>query len=62
MSNKVITFAHDVMIGDRLTSGYVSGVTEDRGIVTLTLSAYPGSLIEEALVLKANALVTVLDD
>ena len=59
---KVITFAHDVMTGDRLSSGIVESVTEDNGLVTLDVSAYPGSLIGETIVMKANALVTIIED
>lgn len=59
---KVITFAHDVMTGDRLSSGIVESTSEDRGLVTLIVSAYPGSLISEALILKSNALVTIIEE
>jgi hypothetical protein len=59
---KVITYAADVMTGDRLPTGIVTDTTEDNGLVTLTVSAYPGSVIEECIVMRSNDHVVIIED
>jgi hypothetical protein len=55
---KVIAYASDVIEGDTLTDGVVIDIEEGDGYLTFVCSPYPGSIIENAVTLRPNALVT----
>lgn len=54
----VVAYASDVMTGDTITDGVVIDIEESEGYLTLVCAPYEGSLIETAITMRPNALVT----